>query len=103
MRRDKTHKVCANHLLSDEMKLSPNVGSDRSWVYNVSADYAELEPRQELLAIRFANAENANKFKAKFELCQKVNSAIANGDEDIPHVEPVKDEKKEAEDSSADK
>ena len=101
MRRDKTHKVCANHLLSDEMKLSPNVGSDRSWVYNVSADYSELEPRQELLAIRFANAENANKFKTKFELCQKVNAAIVNGDEDIPEVEPLKEEKKESEETKA--
>ena len=58
MRRDKTHKVCANHLLSSEMKLAPNVGSDRSWVYSVSADYSELEARPELLAIRFANAES---------------------------------------------
>ncbi|KAG0223084.1 Ran GTPase-binding protein yrb1, partial [Actinomortierella wolfii] len=31
MRRDKTLKVCANHYISEEMKLTPNVGSDRSW------------------------------------------------------------------------
>lgn len=96
MRRDKTHKICANHLINNEMKLAPNVGSDRSWVYNVSADYAELEPRQELLAIRFANADNANKFKSKFEDCQKVNDAIAEGKSDIPHIEPLpKEEVKE--------
>ena len=94
MRRDKTHKVCANHLLNNEMKLAPNVGSDRSWVYNVSADYAELEPRQETLAIRFANSDNANKFKAKFEECQKVNQAIIDGTE-VPVVEKIQDEKKE--------
>ena len=40
------------------MKLSPNVGSDRSWVWNVLADYAEPEPSAETLAIRFGNAES---------------------------------------------
>ena len=39
------------------MKLSPNVGSDRSWVYNTPADVSEGEARPELLAIRFANSE----------------------------------------------
>lgn len=39
------------------MKLSPNVGSDRSWVYNTPADVSEGEPRAELLAIRFASSE----------------------------------------------
>ena len=40
------------------MKLSPNVGSDRSWVWNVHADYAEGEPTAETLAIRFGNSES---------------------------------------------
>lgn len=40
------------------MKLSPNVGSDRSWVYNVAADYAEGEASAETLAIRFGNSES---------------------------------------------
>lgn len=75
MRRDKTLKVCANHLsknkllfvfimfyfyfflVAESMKLAPNVGSDRSWVYNTPADVSEGEPRAELLAIRFASSE----------------------------------------------
>lgn len=44
--------------VSSEMKLSPNVGSDRSWVWNVAADYAEGEPTNETLAIRFGNSES---------------------------------------------
>lgn len=40
------------------MTLSPNVGSDRSWVWNVAADYAEGEPSAETLAIRFANSDS---------------------------------------------
>ncbi len=76
MRRDKTLKVCANHLskiirlhldqsntnksstVSSDMKLQPNIGSDRSWVYKVAADYAETPATSETLAIRFANSDS---------------------------------------------
>lgn len=40
------------------MALSPNVGSDRSWVYNVAADVSDGEATAETLAIRFANSES---------------------------------------------
>lgn len=40
------------------MKLSPNVGSDRSWVWNAAADVSEGEPEAQTLAIRFANSES---------------------------------------------
>lgn len=40
------------------MTLSPNVGSDRSWVWNVTADFAEGTASAETLAIRFANSES---------------------------------------------
>ncbi|KAJ3083542.1 hypothetical protein HK102_001021 [Quaeritorhiza haematococci] len=78
MRRDKTHKICANHFIGPELKLAPNVGSDRSWVWNCPADFAEGEARQEMLAIRFANSENALKFKEKFEECQKENAQLTD-------------------------
>ena len=42
-----------------EMKLSPNVGSDRSWVWNAAADVSEGEAEAVTLAIRFANSESA--------------------------------------------
>ncbi|KAF9263691.1 hypothetical protein L218DRAFT_927550 [Marasmius fiardii PR-910] len=74
MRRDKTLKVCANHLISAEMRLQPNIGSDRSWVWKVAADYSESPPTAETLAIRFANSDNANEFKKQFEEAQRVNS-----------------------------
>ncbi|WWD17516.1 hypothetical protein CI109_101957 [Kwoniella shandongensis] len=82
MRRDKTLKVCANHHVSGDMKLSPNVGSDRSWVWNVAADYAEGEATPETLAIRFGNSENANLFKTAFEEAQAHNSALSGGDDE---------------------
>lgn len=76
MRRDKTHKVCANHYIVPDMKLSPNVGSDRSWVWNTSADVSEGEPEAQTLAIRFANSDNANLFKDAFLKAQKENLEI---------------------------
>nr|XP_033811314.1 ran-specific GTPase-activating protein [Geotrypetes seraphini] len=70
MRRDKTLKICANHYVTPLMELKPNAGSDRAWVWNTYADYADEAPKPELLAIRFLNAENAQKFKVKFEECR---------------------------------
>jgi len=101
MRRDKTLKVCANHLISADMKLQPNIGSDRSWVWKVHADYSELEPTSETLAIRFANAENAEAFKAAFEKAQTSNSTLSVLPDEAPAsesaAEPPKAEEKEEE------
>ena len=45
-------------IVSGDMRLQPNVGSDRSWVWKVAADYSEQPPTAETLAIRFANPES---------------------------------------------
>lgn len=76
------------------MKLSPNVGSDRSWVWNAAADVSEGEPEAQTLAIRFANPESmflflhmfvstdtdmitdANLFKEAFIKAQQDNEAL---------------------------
>ncbi|KAL8658664.1 MAG: hypothetical protein Q9226_000834 [Calogaya cf. arnoldii] len=76
MRRDKTLKVCANHYVVPSMHLEPNVGSDRSWVWNAAADVSEGEPEASTLAIRFANPENATLFKDAFEKAQQENEAL---------------------------
>ena len=71
MRRDKTLKICANHLVQGDYELKPNIGSDRSWVYTVTADISEGEPEAQTLAIRFGNKENADKFKEHFDEAKK--------------------------------
>lgn len=43
------------------MELKPNAGSDRAWVWNTHADFADEKPKPELLAIRFLNAESEYK------------------------------------------
>jgi len=72
MRREKTLKVCANHYILPSFKLNENASSDRSWVWTCPADFADEEPKEEVFAIRFANTENAQKFKAQFEECQEI-------------------------------
>lgn len=80
------------------MKLQPNVGSDRSWVWNTAADVSEGEPEAQTLAIRFSNSESksnasvhdlvmremidrlcfvdANEFKAAFVKAQQENKTL---------------------------
>ena len=44
-----------------QMELKPNCGSDRAWVWTSTSDFADGEPKPELLAIRFANSESKYK------------------------------------------
>ncbi|CAE6448418.1 unnamed protein product [Rhizoctonia solani] len=88
MRRDKTLKICANHYITTDMKLQPNVGSDRSWVWKVAADISDGEPTAETLAIRFANSDIANEYKAAFEAAQDSIAALASADPAVPEAAP---------------
>ncbi|KAF9780282.1 ran/spi1 binding protein [Thelephora terrestris] len=99
MRREKTHKVCANHLITSDMKLQPNVGSDRSWVWKVAADYSEDPPTSETLAIRFANSDFADNFKKAFEDAQKSNAELTPKPAPPDESEPAPAEAKEEEEA----
>jgi len=91
MRREKTLKVCANHYVLPHLKLEENVGSDRSWVWTTT-DHAEEPATKETLAIRFANTENAQKFKQEFLSAQKEMEKLGGESTGTP-----KKEAKEAE------
>lgn len=82
MRREKTHKICANHLVVEGMELKASVGSDKSWIYQTVADFSEGESRPETLTVRFANADSAKEFKEQFEAAKKVNSSSKKEDGD---------------------
>jgi len=71
MRREKTLKICANHFLLPEFKLTEHVGSDRAWVWTCPSDFSEEESREEVFAIRLTSPEAAKQFKSNFENCQK--------------------------------
>jgi Ran-binding protein 1 len=82
MRQEKTMKVIANHAIDPRIKLEPNVGSDRSWVWS-AFDFAEGELVETVFALRFGDSDIANEFKEKFEQCQK-DMAILLAGEDNP-------------------
>ncbi|XP_038673803.1 E3 SUMO-protein ligase RanBP2 isoform X3 [Scyliorhinus canicula] len=69
MRRDQVLKICANHYITADMKLKPNAGSDKSWVW-CALDYSDEMPKPEQLAVRFKTADEATLFKTKFEEAQ---------------------------------
>ena len=96
MRRDKTLKICANHYITSDLQLQPNIGSDRSWVYTTS-DFSDGESKIALLAVRFGNKENADKFKQEFELAQKHNASLKGDDEIVAKVQSLKVEEKTSE------
>lgn len=60
MRRDQTHKICANHFLTPDMKLSMMPNSEKAWVWAAS-DFADEEMKNEKFAIRFKTQELVSK------------------------------------------
>mmetsp|Transcript_22140 Transcript_22140/g.45153 ORF Transcript_22140/g.45153 Transcript_22140/m.45153 type:complete len:199 (+) Transcript_22140:32-628(+) len=104
MRAEKTLRVRANHPLSANLELKPHAGSDRAFTY-FTPDWSEdpetgaVEQSNELFAFRFANAENAGKFKEAFDKCKtaevKDMPAIKQDAEDAEKAAESKEEKKE--------
>jgi len=73
-------KVIANHAVDPHIKLEPNTGSDRSWVWS-AFDFSDGELEETVFALRFADSEIANDFKTKFLECQKEMEAILAGED----------------------
>ncbi|CAJ1957713.1 unnamed protein product, partial [Cylindrotheca closterium] len=79
MRQEKTMKVIVNHALDPRIKLEPNVGSDRSWVWS-AFDFAEGELKETVFALRFADSDIAQEFKKNFEECQAEMEKLLAGE-----------------------
>jgi Ran-binding protein 1 len=83
MRQEKTMKVIVNHFVDPRIAMEPNVGSDRSWVWS-AFDFSDGESLKEtIFAIRFADSDIANEFKAKFEECQKEMVSLLAGEDKL--------------------
>jgi Ran-binding protein 1 len=80
MRQEKTMKVIANHALDPRIKLEPNAGSDRSWVWSCY-DFADGELVEKVFALRFANSDVASEFKTMYEKYQEEMAAVLAGDD----------------------
>jgi len=73
-------KVIANHALDPRIKLEPNAGSDRSWVWS-AFDFANGELVETVFALRFADSEIADSFKVAFEEGQKEMESLLAGED----------------------
>jgi len=82
MRQEKTMKVIANHAVDPRIELSPNAGSDRSWVWS-AFDFAGGELVETVFAVRFPDSDIANDFKEKFGECQKEMESLLAGEDKV--------------------
>ena len=71
-------QIIVNHLVNAESELAPNAGSDRAWVWS-AYDFSEGEVEEACFAIRFANSENAQKFKDAYESSQAEMKKLMEG------------------------
>jgi len=88
MRREKTMKICANFFVAPTIKITENAGSDRSWVWQC-IDFSEEKTDVSTLAIRFANSENAQKFKEQFLEAQTANKELPVAEDSAPAPAPA--------------
>ncbi|KAJ6827938.1 ran-binding protein 1-like protein c-like [Iris pallida] len=66
MRQAKTLKICANHNIFPEIKLTEHAGNEKSCVWH-APDFADGELKDEMFAIRFGSIENCKTFMEKVE------------------------------------
>lgn len=90
MRRDNVLKICVNHQIMPEMELNPK--TEKSWVWNTPADFADEIPKPETLAIRFKTPEVAMEFKDAFvkgRQCKKTDQPPTAKDVEQQKVDDV--------------
>ncbi|XP_073983493.1 nucleoporin 358 isoform X3 [Rhodnius prolixus] len=66
MRREKIHKICANHFLTSDMELIPMQPKGLAWCWTAS-DFADEVTHIEKLCAKFKTAEEGQKFKEIFD------------------------------------
>ena len=86
MRQEKTMKIICNHVIDPRIVMTPNVGSDRSWVWS-AFDFADNELKETVFALRFADSDIAAKFKEEFQKAQAAMAAMEGGEDGAPSAE----------------
>ncbi|XP_055847876.1 E3 SUMO-protein ligase RanBP2 [Episyrphus balteatus] len=73
MRRDQTHKICANHRITSELNLTKPKSSDKGFIWAAN-DFADEELKLEKFLVRFKHMETEQQFEAAFKVAR--NEAI---------------------------
>ena len=76
MRRDQVKKICLNHYILPDMKLSPFEMAKNAVIWFTHADFADESPQEEKFAAKFKSEEVLKQFKDCFDSVAK----IGNGD-----------------------
>lgn len=69
MRQEKTMKVICNHVIDPRIEITPNISSDRSWVWS-AFDFSDGDLVETVFAVKFGDTEIADEYKKMFEDCQ---------------------------------
>ncbi len=69
MRRDQIFKICCNHYITPDMRISHHFGNEKALMWSTLCDYSEQVPRPEKLALKFGKAETAKAFMKEFVNC----------------------------------
>lgn len=77
MRRDIVHTVCANHIISPEIELSPMKGSDKAYFW-VANDFADETVKLEKFSVRFKTVEIGKKFFETFNNSKNQAITVSN-------------------------
>ncbi|KAK2198053.1 bifunctional Ran binding domain/Ran binding protein RanBP1-like/Ran-specific GTPase-activating protein 1 [Babesia duncani] len=78
LRQEKTLKIVANHYvvsIGGLCQLTPNIGSDKIWVWTAN-NHCDDEPKIEQMALKFAQVEQAQLFKQKFQEACELNKKL---------------------------
>ncbi|XP_036335506.1 E3 SUMO-protein ligase RanBP2-like [Rhagoletis pomonella] len=70
MRRDQTHKICANHKITKELILTTPTNEKKGHIW-VANDFADEELKTERFFVRFKLPESAQQFYDAFKKAQK--------------------------------
>ena len=85
MRRDQVHKICANHVVTDEMEVKDMPSSDRAVTWFSPADFADGSAKPEMLSARFRTPELVAQFKIAF-MSKGESEVTQSNDDDVIFV-----------------
>lgn len=82
MRRDQVFKICANHYVTADIKLTEMNTSANSWIW-AAMDFADGEAKLEKFAAKFKTVEISTEFKQAFEKAKAADVVKVKSDAEV--------------------